>query len=264
MIAVVPEVVQEIGAVAGLAAFIGITVLAVVLFVQGRDVRRLRDWAGRAPERDAEFQEATSAAAAERAEEVRSYAGEELPHGDPMEAEARAVQLRAARRKRGRGAALGDRLRMLGPAQIGLAVLAVLLIGGIAYLAVDQFGGDEPQTAQRGQGARSAGGPVAAGRVLDPSQVEVAVLNGTAASGLAAAYQDGVSAAGYQVGAVGNSQSTFADSVVMFAEGHRPEGVVFAREFDITELEPMIEEISAVAEGAQVAVVLGDDEIPSS
>jgi len=261
VIAVVPEVVQEIGAVAGLAAFIGITVLAVVLFVQGRDVRRLRDWAGRAPERDAEFQEATSAAAAERAEEVRSYAGEELPHGDPMEAEARAVQLRAARRKRGRGAALGDRLRMLGPAQIGLAVLAVLLIGGIAYLAVDQFGGDEPQTAQR---ERGAGGPVAAGRVLDPSQVEVAVLNGTAASGLAAAYQDGVSAAGYQVGAVGNSQSTFADSVVMFAEGHRPEGVVFAREFDITELEPMIEEISAVAEGAQVAVVLGDDEIPSS
>ena len=35
----------------GLAAFLGLAVLALLYFSQARDVRRLREWAGRAPER---------------------------------------------------------------------------------------------------------------------------------------------------------------------------------------------------------------------
>ncbi len=50
-----PEVVQEIGAVAGLAAVVGLAVLSVLYFSQARDVKRLREWAGRAPERSAEL-----------------------------------------------------------------------------------------------------------------------------------------------------------------------------------------------------------------
>src|SRR5215210_4431689 len=45
------EIVQEIGAYAGLAAVVGLAVLSALYFSQARDVRRLREWAGRAPER---------------------------------------------------------------------------------------------------------------------------------------------------------------------------------------------------------------------
>ena len=62
------ELIKDIGAVAGLVAFLGLALLALLYFSQARDVRRLREWAGRAPERDAEEVEATSDLAAERAE----------------------------------------------------------------------------------------------------------------------------------------------------------------------------------------------------
>ncbi|MEA2400486.1 MAG: hypothetical protein QOK00_889 [Thermoleophilaceae bacterium] len=46
-----PEIVQEIGAYAGLASVVGLAVLSALYFSQSRDVKRLREWAGRAPER---------------------------------------------------------------------------------------------------------------------------------------------------------------------------------------------------------------------
>ena len=45
------ELVREIGAGAGFAAFFGLAVLSAAYFSQARDVKRLREWAGRAPER---------------------------------------------------------------------------------------------------------------------------------------------------------------------------------------------------------------------
>ena len=54
-----PEIVQEIGAYAGLASVVGLALLSVLYFSQARDVRRLREWAGRAPERAEEGTAAT-------------------------------------------------------------------------------------------------------------------------------------------------------------------------------------------------------------
>ena len=48
------HLIQEIGSYAGLAAVLGLAVLSALYFSQARDVRRLREWAGRAPERSAE------------------------------------------------------------------------------------------------------------------------------------------------------------------------------------------------------------------
>lgn len=265
MIALVPDIVVELGAVGGLAAFLGITILAILQLVQARDVRRLRDWAGRAPERDAEFQEATAALAAERAEEIRGTA-DELPHGDPLEAEAKAIQLRAAR-QRNRSASPGIRggSRFT---QIALAVVAVAVVAGGTYLAVDRIGGDDQPARNARQGAGQnrgqGGGDRAQRQTMNPSEIQVAVLNGTAATGLASTFQAGVGDAGYEVGAVGNSQSTFAESTVMFIQGYRPEASVFAETFEIAKVEPMIEEVTAVAEGAPIAVILGDDKVPSA
>ena len=44
------DLVERVGAYVGLAAFLGLAILALLL-PQARDVRRLREWAGRAPER---------------------------------------------------------------------------------------------------------------------------------------------------------------------------------------------------------------------
>ena len=87
------ELIEEIGAFAGLAAFLGLAVLALLSFTQGRDIRRLREWAGSAPERDAERKESTSAVAAQRAEELRELE-------EARTAEHAAVELREERRHR--------------------------------------------------------------------------------------------------------------------------------------------------------------------
>src|SRR5690349_9668669 len=99
---------MEIGAFAGLASFFGLVVLALLTFTQARDLRRLRDWAGSAPERDAERKESTSEAAAERAEEMRRLE-------EARTAEHEATEQREVRRER-REAGLpeltrGERLR---------------------------------------------------------------------------------------------------------------------------------------------------------
>jgi len=46
-----PVTVQELGAGAGLAGVVGLAVLSALYVSQARDVKRLREWAGRGPER---------------------------------------------------------------------------------------------------------------------------------------------------------------------------------------------------------------------
>ncbi|HEV2058764.1 MAG TPA: hypothetical protein VGR11_05365, partial [Solirubrobacteraceae bacterium] len=47
--------VEQIGSYAGLAAMLGLGIMALLYFAQAREVRRLREWAGREPERAAEL-----------------------------------------------------------------------------------------------------------------------------------------------------------------------------------------------------------------
>src|SRR4051794_20649622 len=51
----IPHVVEQAGSLAGFPAVIGLAVLSALYFSQARDLRRLREWAGRAPERAAEM-----------------------------------------------------------------------------------------------------------------------------------------------------------------------------------------------------------------
>src|SRR5918992_1942972 len=60
------EQVETYGAYVGLAAFLGLAVLTLLFFAQARELKRLRDWAGRAPERAQEI-EARAIAQAEEA-----------------------------------------------------------------------------------------------------------------------------------------------------------------------------------------------------
>src|SRR3954451_1235326 len=52
----IQDQVEKYGAYVGLAAFLGLAVLTVLYFAQARELQRLRDWAGRAPERAQELE----------------------------------------------------------------------------------------------------------------------------------------------------------------------------------------------------------------
>src|SRR3954452_19042980 len=62
----VNEDLKTVGALAGLAAIPGLAVLSLLYFRQAREVQRLREWAGRAPERAAELEARVSAEAQRR------------------------------------------------------------------------------------------------------------------------------------------------------------------------------------------------------
>jgi len=251
------KLIEQIGAFAGLAAFLGLAILALLSFTQGRDIRRLREWAGSAPERDTERKETTSTIAAQRAEELRQLE-------QARTAEHEAVSHREERRRR-RDAGLPEltrreRLRE-GTSRFGarlaeprylaaIFVVVVLVAGGVGYALLS--GSDESD------GGRGKGGKQAAAKT-QPSEVEVTVLNGTAVPGLAASYGDKVEGKGFKLGAVTNSSSSFTDSVVMFTRGHKPEARVVARQLGISQLELMSGEIESASAGANVAVIVGED-----
>jgi hypothetical protein len=254
------ELLKEIGAFAGLIAFFGLALLALLSFTQGRDLRRLREWAGSAPERDAERKESTSAAAAQRAEELRRLERE-------REAEREATELREKRRSRRqeglpeltRSERLRERLsgvgERLGEPRYLAAVFVVALVvgGGIAYAALHGFGGE-----QDGKGRRHGAAKI------KPGEIEVTVLNGTAVPGLAQTYGDRVEHRGFQLGAVTNSPSSFETSVVMYRVGSAPEAHRVGRALGISRVQSMTPDISSVSAGAPVSVVIGEDNASST
>jgi hypothetical protein len=58
--------IEQYGAYAGFASVLGLAVLSLLYFAQAREVKRLREWAGRAPERAADDQQRAVAAAQQR------------------------------------------------------------------------------------------------------------------------------------------------------------------------------------------------------
>ena len=261
------DLIKEVGSYAGLAAFLGVGVLALLHFVQARDVRRLRDWAGRAPERDAELAEATSSVAEERADELRRIEEERRRAEEGRAAEQRAAALREKRRERRerglpeqtrwerlreRMGAGGER-RLPEARYLALIVAAVVILGGgITFAALQVLGGDED------------GGGRAGKTAVRPSDIEVAVLNGTAVPGLADRTGDRLEAHGFQLGAVTNSDSSFSRSVVMYKTGFKPEAQMVARDLKVGQLQTMTDEIQGLAAGADVAVVVGEDRAGSA
>jgi LytR cell envelope-related transcriptional attenuator len=249
------HVIEQIGAFAGLAAFLGLAVLALLSFAHGRDIRRLRDWAGSAPEREAERKEATSAIAAQRAEELRQL--EETRTAEHEAVESR--EIRRQRREEGlpeltRGERVREGFSGLGAklsqplVLVAIFVVCVLVAAGVVY-AVTSGGGEGAKGNDQANTAKS----------IKPGEIEVAVLNGTSVAGLAATYGEKIEEKGFEAGAVTNSSETFERSVVMFKPGHEPEAKMVSKRISIPKLEPMSSEIAQVAQKADVAVVVGED-----
>ena len=263
------EVIRQVGAVAGLAAFLGLAVLALLYFAQARDVRRLRESASflvegdeGAPVEPADRAAAAAAVGAEEPEEAAAVAAATAP--DEREAFRRAELARQAaerrqrfeqRRRPGgphRPAWLSD-----GPSTAVIAIGALLLVAGLIFGATRLIGGDE----------ESGGGNATGEKGSKPAPTKVAVLNGTAEAGLASEAAAPLKQAGFQTQPVTNTEQPFETSVVMFdpnAQGSEEVAREVAQVAGIQQTEPMSTDIRSVSEGATVAVVLGEDQVSGS
>src|SRR6478752_3336388 len=84
----VQDQVEKYGAYVGIAAFFGLAILSLLYFAQAREVKRLREWAGRAPERAMELEQAV----AEHAQEVQRAPATPVPVAQPRPAALQPVQ----------------------------------------------------------------------------------------------------------------------------------------------------------------------------
>ena len=181
------SLVKDVGAVAGLASFLGLALLALLYFAQARDVRRLRERASFLVEGGSEptVRRSTPAErAATRGRRQASPRRQPRPRqrAAPNEAEAfrRAELARQAaerrqrfeQRRRGPG---GGRERPAWLSELlslaAVVIGAIILVGGIAF-AVTRItdSGSDSTAAPSGQAKK---GP------CPPGQTKVAVLNGT-------------------------------------------------------------------------------------
>jgi LytR cell envelope-related transcriptional attenuator len=149
--------VEKYGAYVGLAAFLGLAVLTLLYFAQAREVKRLREWAGRAPERALEMEARVVA----QAEEARRAAAAAPRTVGPAQPAARPPAPAASPNGRGAGA----------PAPVPMgprpATAAATAAGPVAAVPVVAWPGgtapaseDEPATAPEpssGDGAAIAG-----------------------------------------------------------------------------------------------------------
>ncbi|MFZ9669031.1 MAG: LytR C-terminal domain-containing protein [Solirubrobacterales bacterium] len=239
------SVIETVGAFAGLIALVGLLVLAFLVISQARDLRRLREWAGGAPERDAELREVSEVVAEERAEEIRAVSERE---------ERRLI------RTGDLSPSFWERLGRSG--QVMLVLAAVILVGAAAawYLTGQDGGGS-------GGGAGAGGGGNSANSAK-PSKFTVAVFNGTggAEAGLAAEYSGFLEGKGFRLGATADAPETFDDTIVYYETGSKSGAELVAEEIDAASVELVPSEISQLAPSADVIAVIGlnHSDLPAS
>lgn len=232
---IVTTVIETVGAFAGLVALIGLLVLAFLVISQARDLRRLREWAGGAPERDAELREVSEVVAEERAEEIRAVTERE---------ERRLIRTGEL------SPTFWERLGRSG--QVMLVLAGVILVGaGAAWFLTGQE--------DAGTGGGGGGGAKAGQGAPRPAKIDVAVLNGTggAEAGLAAEYAAFLEERGFRLGATADAPETFDDTVVFFAKGNEKAAELVASEIDDGETELVPSEVASLAPSADVIAVIG-------
>ncbi len=251
---------EEIGALLGFVAFAGLAVLVFLTFQQARHVRRLRDWAGRAPERAAAAADREAHPEAAVSEEDRRSPTGEYPEEGTGEYVTEGGPSRWAIFRE--DVALRwedlDRRSPVDP-KILVGGLAAILIGVvIATGAFGLFGGSSSGTPS----ASSKGQP----KAEKPKPVKVAVLNGTAppggsgVPGVADSVSRDVKDAGFKVGDVGDAGS-YANSVVMYRGNAKSDAKKLASAMngllgDVQVL-AMTSDVESLVGKADVALIVG-------
>jgi LytR cell envelope-related transcriptional attenuator len=261
------DLAERIGPYLGVAAFLGLAVLAFLIIQQAREVRRLREWAGRAPERADEAAQAAAAAAEARGDAAEdAQEEEEPPAAVAPEAGGQGRFGRFRDAVAGRFAAL-DRRMPMDPRYLIAVLAAALIAAGVLASGFGLFGDD-------GGGGGGGGGGQRRGE--KPKGVEVAVLNATqvdegsvpieAVAGLAAKVADEVvkPAKGFKVGPEETAASGFEATTIMFEPNAEAEAEDLARtvsdQLGETPVTPMVDEVRQLSRSAPLALVIGQDD----
>jgi hypothetical protein len=262
---------KDVGAVAGLASFLGLALLALLYFAQARDIRRLRENASFLVEagsaEDGETvtpaERTATAVAAQEPEKAAAAAAATAPNEAEAYRRAELARQAAERRqrfeqRRKRPSNGRERPEWLSDWRTVAAIIvgAVVILAGAAYGVTRVVGGgssSDTTTAQKNKGP------------CPPGQTRVAVLNGTPTPGLAATFAAPLKQKGYKTTPVGNTDSPFSTSVVMYdpQSGRQCAGVISGI-VAIEKQQPMDNEVRIASEGDPVAVVLGDDKAAAS
>jgi LytR cell envelope-related transcriptional attenuator len=289
-------IVQEFGALAGLAAVVGLIVLSALYVSHARDVRRLREWAGGAPEGlgpgiavsgraagvpyAAQPQiaasasgapasvsglcPATAAGASARApvapQPVQPTSSTQRTITEPAASEVAPQQdaVIPPRRSQPWYGQIGTRSA---PVLVGLVAVGGVATYGVSQLVSGDGRGHSGKTQANGNG--SSRKPKRSGVAVKPGTVTVAVLNGTTVNGLAAALRDQIAAAGFKKGTINVfSDQQLAESVVEYAPGHLAEAKAVGRIVGISQREPVTANSRALAGDATVIVIAGADKAP--
>jgi hypothetical protein len=136
------------------------------------------------------------------------------------------------------------------PSERGLAgIVAGALILSIGVVFVVLQAGEEAPDDRRARAPK-----------VIPSEVEVAVLNGTATPDLAAKVGDDIVAGDFELGTITNSETPYDRTTVMFEPGSETEAEAVAQELGVqANVVAMDAETRALVDGAQVAVIAGVD-----
>ncbi len=148
-----------------------------------------------------------------------------------------------------------------GVALVLLLVLAVSVLkggGGQATSGVRTSTGAASTTNPRTVAHRSSHQPVAA----KPSEIAVAVLNGTSTVGLAHHLAADLQQSGYTqaLASAAVPPGTHQTTVVQYAGGHRADAQAVAKALDVTQVQPLEAGIAAQAGSAAVVVLAGADQ----
>lgn len=245
---------KEIGAILGFVAFGGMAVLAFLTFQQARHVRRLREWAGRSPERAAVEAERVADAASEAT--IARAGGLEEPPEDKGPGRLHRLGGEIAYRWEEL-----DRRSPVDPKLLVAGLVAVIVGVGILTSGFGLVGGSTDATSE------TVTTPTAGAKEPDP--VKVAVLNGTAPEGgvgvpgIADKASAFVEDAGFKVGNVDDAPSVEV-SLVMYADGFDAEAEQLAADLEgmlsATDVVPMTPEIQDIAGRADLALIIGQDD----
>jgi hypothetical protein len=260
------------GAFVSLAAAIGVLLALPLYLSQRRDVQRLRAWMERQPNHPAEDIVASEVILDRAEAELEELTGPQpaaagatdvqprpttpvtpIPAATRVTSERPALERitteRAALEPHPRWRRWADRLTE--PRVLAAIGLVGLLVGVGAIFASERLLSGDGE-----EGAPGAG-------VVDPASVEVVVLNGTTAEGLAGLVADDLRAKDYNVpeGGITNAPSTFDQTVVMFARGSERAARKVARQLDVTAVQRISQEARQAAAGfnPDVIVIAGED-----
>lgn len=266
--------IDTVGRYVAIPAMLGVLLLLPLYLSQRRDVRRLRDWMEREPGYPPEDIVA-SETVLDRAEaeleallgpppagsaptEVRAPtavapppASAAIPPAQRVTAERPALERitmeRAALEPHPRWRRFGARITH--PRTLAVITFVVFALGVAAVLVSQVF-----LDTGRDRGARQHRTGLTA-----PSEVTVAVLNGTSDSGLAASVGELLQENGFRQGALSATRKQYEQTVVMYGGGEKKAAERVAHVLGVTPIQRIDQTTRAIAGAADVVVIAGAD-----